>query len=277
MTNKDYPAFSVLMSVYYKEKPEFLEASLFSIKKQTVQPKEIIMVEDGALTENLYSVIDKYSLIFDNRFKIIKLDQNTGLGHALRVGTECVTTEWIARMDTDDIAVPDRFELQLNEILKNPDIAVIGGQIDEFVGTPDNIVGKRNVPLTEKEIYKFAELRNPFNHPTVMINKKKLLEVGGYKTANKLEDYNLWVQFMRNHAHLNNINEVLVHMRSGDSQYRRRGGTKYLISYMKMKNQWRRQGVGNHKTVAISDISMIVNTIMSAKMRKYIYQHILHR
>ena len=208
-----YPSFSVLMSVYNKENAAYFDTSLNSIERQTIQPTEIVLVEDGPLGSGLSAIVQKYKKIWGSRLKVIKIPKNGGLGPALRLGTKYVTTEWIARMDTDDVCVPNRFEIQLKEIKQHPDYAVIGGQIDEFVNKTNNIVGSRTVPLDEDDIYNFIKYRNPFNHPTVMINRKKLLEVGGYQPTDRLEDYNLWVQFVKNNYNVKNLNKVLVHMR----------------------------------------------------------------
>ena len=271
-----YPSFSVLMSVYNKENAAYFDTSLNSIERQTIQPTEIVLVEDGPLGSGLSAIVQKYKKIWGSRLKVIKIPKNGGLGPALRLGTKYVTTEWIARMDTDDVCVPNRFEIQLKEIKQHPDYAVIGGQIDEFVNKTNNIVGSRTVPLDEDDIYNFIKYRNPFNHPTVMINRKKLLEVGGYQPTDRLEDYNLWVQFVKNNYHVKNLNKVLVHMRVNEGLYKRRGGFKYLVNYVRMKNKWRKQGVGNYKSVLFSDMLMTVNVAVPRNVRKILYRKILH-
>lgn len=271
-----YPSFSVLMSVYNKENAAYFDTSLNSIERQTIQPTEIVLVEDGPLGSGLFAIVQKYKKIWGSRLKVIKIPKNGGLGPALRLGTKYVTTEWIARMDTDDVCVPNRFEIQLKEIKQHPDYAVIGGQIDEFVNKTNNIVGSRTVPLDEDDIYNFIKYRNPFNHPTVMINRKKLLEVGGYQPTDRLEDYNLWVQFVKNNYHVKNLNKVLVHMRVNEGLYKRRGGFKYLVNYVRMKNKWRKQGVGNYKSVLFSDMLMTVNVAVPRNVRKILYRKILH-
>lgn len=274
---KKYPDFSVLMSVYYKERPDFFDLALNSINNQTLFPTEIVLVEDGPLTSELEQVIKKYKRIWRDKLKIIKLTKNSGLGVALQEGTKHISTEWIARMDTDDISVPNRFEIQLEEVKKHPNYAIIGGQVDEFVNSTKNIVGNRKVPLDKLDIYNFAKYRNPFNHPTVIINKKKLIEVGGYKDSDRLEDYNLWIQFIKNRESLKNINTVLVHMRVNEGLYKRRGGMQYLRNYMHMKNVWRKQGVGNCRSMLYSDLMMTISNIIPIKMRKMLYQKILHK
>ncbi len=111
--------FSVLLSVYRKEKPEYLKMSLESIRLQTVEPDEIILIEDGVLTKELYLVIEEYLKVLPN-MRVYKFDKNKGLGLALRKGVELSRYELVARMDTDDIAEPERFRIQMDFMENNP-------------------------------------------------------------------------------------------------------------------------------------------------------------
>ena len=132
LKNRNYPHFSVLMSVYNKEKASYLDKALMSVENQTVIPDEIIIVEDGPISIELKKVISKHKKKFGRGFKNVISEKNQGLGAALRLGTKYVSTNWIARMDSDDISVPNRFEIQLKEIIRKPNIAVVGGQVTEF-------------------------------------------------------------------------------------------------------------------------------------------------
>ena len=193
---KKYPSFSVLVSVYKNDKPSYLDKALESIENQSVKPSEIVLVEDGPIPIGLTNVIVKHQDKMGKMFKNIKSKKNQGLGSSLRLGTKYVSTDWIARMDSDDISVSDRFEKQLNEIIKNPKLAIVGGQVKEFAGSESSIVGQRRVPLSYKKIKKFMKWRSPFNHPTLIINKEKLIKVGGYIPYGNLEDYYLWARMI---------------------------------------------------------------------------------
>lgn len=221
--NRNYPHFSVLMSVYKSENPKYLDEALESIEHQTVLPSGIVLVEDGELTDQLESVILKHQDKFGVKLRIIKSAKNQGLGLALRLGTKFVSNDWIARMDSDDISVPDRFEKQLDEIIRRPEIAVIGGQIDEFVGERGKLVGYRKVPTSESMIRQFVKWRSPFNHPSIMIKKSVLERVGGYLPYGNLEDYYLWSRIISQNYHVLNLSEVLVEMRVDKGLYKRRG------------------------------------------------------
>lgn len=277
MSRQKFPNFSVLMSVYKNEKSTYLNASLKSIENQTVVPDEIILVEDGPLTKELYEVIDTHRNMFGKGFKVVVLNKNQGLGNALRIGTKYVSTKWIARMDTDDIAVPNRFELQVKEIEKNPQLAVIGGQVDEFEGSIDNIVGKRTVPCSQVDIYKFIKWRSPFNHPTVMINKTMLEKVGGYENKGKLEDYFLWAKIIAKGYAVRNLPQVLVHMRVDSGMYDRRGELKNLKPILELRNFLNRNHLINPFEKYLGDLLMLSNIIVPSSFRKIVYSNFLHK
>ena len=277
MRNDEFPAFSVLMTVYAKEKPSFLDQALKSIENQTVKPLKIIIVEDGPLPDSLNKVIQRHQLMYENMYQVIKLPENVGRGLASRRGIEEVRTEWVARMDSDDVSVPHRFELQLKAISKHPNVVVVGGVVEEFAGGINNIVGIKKVPLHNDEIINYANYRNPINNPTVMFRKQSLIEIGNYSSLNILEDYDLWVRFISNGYELMNIDSTLVRMRVNEGMYRRRGGVKFLCTYIRMKNKWRSMGVGTYKTTIISDSVMLVNTLLPEGLRKILYQKLLHK
>ena len=271
----EYPSFSVLITVYSKEDPEFLNQAIRSVIKQTVVPNQIIIVEDGELTSELEKVIENHKKSFFNDFTIVKLDKNMGRGIASNAGIEKANNEWIAKMDSDDISKPDRFEIQLKAIQKHPEAVAIGGQVEEFIGTQSNIISKREVPLNPEPIFKFSKYRSPVNNPTVMFKKSVVKKLGGYSNLRFLEDYDLWVKMLTAGFKIVNVPETLVNMRMSDSLYSRRGGFKYLFVYIKLKDKWRRMGIGNYLSVFISDVAMVLNTLIPANIRKLTYKKFL--
>lgn len=219
--------FSVLLSIYYKENPLFFIKSLESIFSQTELPNEVILVEDGRLTDELYAVIDD----FVSRYPIIKvipLSQNMGLGRALNVGLQYCSNDLVARMDTDDIAKPDRFEKQLRVFTENPDIDVCSSWIEEFVDDTDHIVSIKTVPEFHWDILRYAKSRCPINHPAVMFRKSSLQSAGGYPHSMMQEDYYLWIRLLMDGAKFYNIQESLLYFRASAEMYERRGGWRYL-------------------------------------------------
>lgn len=235
--------FTVLMSVYKKEKAEYLQLALDSVINQTLNPDEIVLVQDGELTEELYAVIEKYKQKYPAIFKTYALKQNQGLGKALNFGMDKCSNELIARMDTDDIAEPNRFELQVQEFIKDKDLALCGGQIAEFADNPNEITGYRNVPSTYNEILKFCKKRNPFNHMTVMFKKQAVQSVGGYQHMPYFEDYWLWARLLKAVYKAKNIDAILVKVRAGQDMIARRGGWEYVKCITKFEKALYRIGI----------------------------------
>ena len=192
-----FPPYSVLMSVYYKENPEWLRISIDSMLNQTVFPSEFVLVEDGPLTEELNRVIGKYEKKYKNLFKIIKLEKNQGLGPALKIGVENCSNEYIARMDSDDYSVPERVEKELLIFKKIPELGMVGTNVVEFIDTPQNIISYVILPETNNEIIKFSKKRNPFRHPSIMFKKAAILGAGNYREYYLCEDYDMWLRMIR--------------------------------------------------------------------------------
>ena len=221
--------FSVLLSIYYKERPDFLRQSLDSLFSQTLLPTEVDLVKDGPLTKTLDIIIEEYSKRY-LQLKIVSLSVNQGLGKALNEGLKYCSYDLVVRMDTDDIAKPNRFEKQLKAFNNQSDIDIVSSWIDEFEGDTNHILSIRKLPEYHKEIYKFAKKRNPINHPAVMFRKSSVLAAGGYKHFPLFEDYYLWIRMLMNGAKFYNIQESLLYFRFSPEMFKRRGGWRYVIS-----------------------------------------------
>ncbi|MGL4990795.1 MAG: glycosyltransferase [Sarcina sp.] len=266
--------FSVLMSVYYKESPEFLEAAIESVLNQTVMPSEIVCVKDGKLTPELEEVLDNFDNSYKNMFKFIGFDENQGLGTALKNGVEACSYEIIARMDTDDIAVNNRFEKEL-KMMKEQNLDIVGSNILEFDGDIKNIISERIVPKTLESIKKYAKKRNPFNHMTVMYKKTAVLKAGNYKDFLWFEDYNLWVRMILSGSKMYNIQENLVYARAGINMFERRGGVEYIKREYKMQKAMLDMNfITNIRFVSNVIIRSIVR-IMPNSLRGFVYRVML--
>lgn len=235
---RDNYRFSVLMSLYDKEKPEYLNECLESISHQTLMPDEIVIVLDGPVNINLMTVLDKWIKIIP--IVIYKIERNVGLGNALNFGISKCKNEIIARMDTDDICMPNRFDTQISLMNKYPNLSVLGGAIIEFSSDDEVFGGLKQIPLTHAEIVKYSKYRNPINHMTVVFNKAHILSVGGYRHHPYMEDYNLWLRLLSNNRIFLNISLPLVKARTGRDMIERRKGYKYILSeyeLFKLKRQ----------------------------------------
>lgn len=215
---KKAPKISVLMAVYHKDKAQWLQQAIDSILNQTVKPDEIILVIDGWIGKNLERVIATNSA----KLKLVRLKQNQGLWYALNAGLKEARNELVARMDSDDIATPDRLEKQLRAFTENPDLSVVGAQIAEFMGAADNVVSYRQVPIEHDRIVKFARFRNPLNHPVVMYKKSAVLSIGGYDQLYRTEDYDLWLRLLQAGHRMHNLPDMLLYYRLSDDNMARK-------------------------------------------------------
>ena len=203
--------------------------------KQTLQPQEYVIIKDGLLTKALDACIESFQQQVAVPVKILAFEQNRGLGLALRDGVVACSNEYIARMDTDDIAKPERFAKQIAYLEMHPEIALLGSRITEFstdVEHPDTIT---QLPLVDKEIRQYAKSRNPFRHMTLIYKKSAVLEAGNYRDFLWFEDYDLWVRLMQKGFKVENLPDCLVNVRANDEMFARRGGWKYLKQDLKFQ------------------------------------------
>lgn len=267
--------FSVLLSVYYKEKPDYLRQSLDSIFSQTAQASQVVLVEDGPLTNDLDSIIKEYALKH-SELDLVPLLENKGLGLALAEGIQHCKYELIARMDTDDIARVDRFELQLKEFEKNPNLDICGSHVLEFEGNTGNIVTRRRVPLTDLDCKNYQRRRDAFNHMTVMFKKTAVLAAGNYQHCPLMEDTLLWVNMFKNGATAMNIDDYLVFARIGEGMYERRGGWSYYKKYKQARKRVYDTGYISWWDYKYTLLVQLLVASMPNKMRGWIFRRLLH-
>lgn len=231
---------SVLMSTYYKDDPAHLEEALESLLKQTRPADEVVVVEDGPIPFVLQAAINNYR----DRLPLVtvQLERNSGIGAALHAGLLQCRGELVARMDADDICVPERFEKQLVFLEQHTDVDVVGGAIAEFLEDPSNVTAIRQPPQTGKELRAFAKLRNPMNHMTVMFRKERVLRAGSYQTTPPFEDYHLWILLLMDGCGLWNLQDVLVKARCGNGLQKRRGGLQYVLRETKFVKTMKTMG-----------------------------------
>lgn len=271
--------FSVCTSVYKNDKAEFIKEALDSLLvNQTMKPTKIVLVQDGPVPDELQLVLREYETVYPNMMNVIRLEKNGGLGNALKIGVENAEYDIIARMDSDDIAAPDRFEKQIAYLESHPECDIVGGQITEFIGEPSNIVGRREVPLDNEDIYKYMKSRCAFNHPTVMFRKSAVLSVGNYMDWFWNEDYYLWIRMMMKGCMMANLPDVLVNMRSGLDQYSRRGGKKYFDSEIGIKKLMLDNGLITKSEFLINYIErFIIQLLLPNSVRGWVFRTFARR
>ena len=264
--------FSIVTSVYKNDKPEYVRLALDSmLVSQSAKPSEIVLVQDGPVSYELVRLLLEYKDKYGEIINIIKLEKNGGLGNALRLGIENARYGICARMDSDDICMPNRFEKQLVFLEEHPECDIVGGQITEFIETPSNIVGKREVPCDNESIYNYMRSRCALNHPTVMFRKEAVLDAGNYQDWFWNEDYFMWIRMMERGCVFANLPDVLVNMRSGLDQYGRRGGKKYFDSEIGIKKLMLEKGMITWKEFVINYIQrFIIQLLLPNSIRGWV-------
>lgn len=273
--------FSIAMAVYKNDAPDYLRDALKSVIDQTLKPNEIVIVGDGPISEECKKTIEDMShkakhegidLVF------LPQEENNGLGASLRLAVEHCRYDYIARMDADDLALPYRFEKQMKCFDEDPELSIVGGMITEFEGSPENIMDKRVLPLSDSEIKEFMKSRCGVNHVTVIFKKADLLKAGNYNDEYRQEDYYLWARMIKAGCKFRNIPDIVVNVRSGRDQFARRSGGSYYRDHMEIFKYMRREGIITYPRLVYNGIVRgLVQYVFPNRLRTFTYQHMLRK
>lgn len=269
--------YSILMSVYDKEKPEYLIQSIESMLNQTLKPEQFVIVEDGMLNQELQNVIDGYKNKDQQLFTILPLKENVGLGRALDEGLKVCRNEIIARMDSDDISCPDRCEKEMHLFEQDSSLVIVGCNIDEFWDDPNEIKCSRIVPSDPEEIRKKIGRIQPFNHPTVMYRKSEVLRCGGYGKMRRKQDRDLFSRMINMGCKARNINESLLLFRSNADNYKRRKSWAYCKSTIDVTYVIWKRGHCSLTDLAYVIVGQTALFIMPLPIMKFISDKILRK
>lgn len=266
-----HPPFSALISVYFNDDPKYFYEALNSLVNQTISPDEIVIVNDGKLPSQLNEIQNRFIDSSSISVNIVRLSKNLGLGRALAVGVENCKYDLIARMDSDDISLPNRFELQLKYMMSNPNIDVLGGSINEI---PSELPRVRKAPSGDGRIKAIMKIRNPMNHVTVMMKKQAVMDSGSYLHMPFFEDYFLWFR-MRNKYNFDNLNTILVNVRTGNEMVERRRGLGYISSEINFFKAVKNLGHINSIELLFILLIRLPARLLPTKALKFLYFKLL--
>lgn len=273
--------YSVLMSVYYKEKPQFLKLAVQSMLDQTIAPDEFIIVKDGPLTDELDEIIDDFITEYPSLFTIIYNEKNLGLGPALRKGVEIARNELIARMDSDDYSAPDRCEKQLKIFEYDKNLGMVGCFEAEFIDRINNVISFHKVPENHDEIKKFMRKRCAVLHPTVIFKKNEVIRSGNYQEESIFpvyEDYDLFTRMIFDaNVRCFNVQEPLYYIRTSEDFFERRGGKNYAKTVLRFKRQLLKRGNISLIDFIISGFGQAFVCLLPNKLRKEFYLKFLRK
>lgn len=266
--------FSILQSVYKNDKPDYLDECFLSIFESTIKPKEIVLVKDGPVDDDINKVIDKWKDLL--KISTYQYESNRGLAFALNYGLKFVKTDLVARMDSDDIVCIDRFEKQINFFEKNSNVVLLSGYIDEFDNNPNIIKSKRKIPTEYEEIKKFLKSRNAFNHMAVMFKKSAVIDSGGYQIVPYFEDYDLWIRIVQKGYFVNNLSDTLVKARIGNDMIGRRHGLSYAKHEIYFFKRQLNSGFISRKEYFKLIIFRVPVRLLPKSILKFIYKLLRH-
>ena len=225
--------FSCLIASYFKDDPKQLDEALNSIVTQSLRPEEIIFVEDGPLTSDLYSVLDSFNEKLPIKRVVIK--DNKGLGNALNVGLKVCSYDIVLRMDTDDICHEQRFEKQVRFLIDNPDVSIVGTWVKD-VNEIGDIIAERTFPTSHEDLLRVI-WACPFAHPTVAFRKSAIESIGSYNTdIKRRQDYELWMRAAKHGLKFANIPEFLLYYRFTDDYYMK---NNFQVAFQQAKMGWK--------------------------------------
>lgn len=267
--------FSVLMSVYHKDNPQWLKEAIESVLNNTVKPNEIVVAVDGPIGNDLKNVLHEYERNIPD-FRNVFLPENKGRGEALNKVLPMCKYDLVALMDADDINLPTRFELQLKEFENNPNLTIVGGYIQEFDSQTNEEISIRKVPLEDTQIKRYCKTRSPFNNVTVMFKKEDVLKVGNYQAFYQMEDYYLWIRLVKANFKMKNFSEILVNVRVDTKMFARRGGYKYFKSNKEVLKQMLKMKVINYPYYLFNVlVRFVTQVLMPNNIRSLFYKKVL--
>lgn len=264
-------SFSVLISIYKNENPQWFREALDCVFAQTIQPNEIVLVKDGPLTPELDKVIEDYAKKYPI-FKIVVNEKNLGLGLALQKGLLACSNEIIARMDTDDTMPTYRFEKQLEIMEKGYDVVSCWSRI--FTANMVDVVATKTRPENHVDIVKLAKRRSPVCHAACFLKKTAVLNAGNYQHCNFYEDYYLWARMIMAGAKFYNIQEVLYNVRTTPEQLKRRGGMGYLKKELAVFKSFYKIGFFTLNDLVVNSAIRIVARLTPSFLRGYLFKRI---
>lgn len=233
--------FALLLTVYAGDRWDHLRAAFHSVAvAQTRCPDQIVLVQDGPVSAELEAGLRELRLSSPVEVTFLRLEHNAGLGPALDAGLAASRYDIVARMDADDISMPNRFEVQLALIEQGADL--VGAGLQEFGKDLNDLRGVRTPPVDPTQIARYARLHDPFNHPTVVYRRSAVIAAGGYRDIPLMEDYWLFARMIANGARAVNVAEPLVYYRVGEGAYERRGGVSLLRSELRLQRELLRYG-----------------------------------
>ena len=262
------------MSIYSVTRASDLDRCLNSLYRQTLPASEIVIVRDGPVHSSVERCIQTYEPNLP--FHHLSFPRNRGLGPALHDGLEACRYQLIARVDSDDWSVPERFQKQAQFLHDESRISLVGGWLSERYHVGSDVISfTRRSPVDHVLIRQVAKRRNPINHPTVMFRKSDVLACDSYESCPSFEDYYLWAKMLTQGYLLANLPKILVETEVDSNYFRRRGGMTYVRNEFRLVRKLRQIGFLSPMEASIFLLSRFPIRLAPVLIRQHLYRAFL--
>jgi glycosyltransferase involved in cell wall biosynthesis len=229
------------MPVYAGDDPDFLTRAFESVTvDQQRRPEEVVLVRDGPVPDPIETRLKELIDGSPVPVTVVELPENRGVAIALQSGLAACRFDIVARMDADDVSLPERFAVQVPLVESGLDL--VGSALAEMGKDEDDLRRIRRPPLTHGAIDRSARFSCPFNHPTVVFRRSVVDRAGGYEQLRHLEDYWLWARMLSGGARAANVAQPLLLFRVEAGTYERRGGWRLVGPEIELQRRMRRLG-----------------------------------
>lgn len=270
------PSLSALLTSYHGNDPAHLKVALQSLGAQTRPADEIVIVEDGPVPDPIREVIDAF-VEGNDTARTVALETNQGSGPASQAGLETITSEFVARLDADDAAAPERFAEQLEWFENHPQTDVLGTAVREFEFEPGDGDKVRTLPETHAEIAKYALINSPINNPAVMMRTEAVDKAGGYRGVVRMEDYDLWARMLAGGARFHNLPEPLTYFRVDAAQFARRTSPTTIKSEWAMQRTLISYGLISRPRAVVNLVVRTAYRLLPSGLLTRVYSQLFHR
>ncbi|KFI56830.1 glycosyltransferase [Bifidobacterium choerinum] len=296
------PPFTLLMAVYGGNSLREVERSVQSSTiEQILPPSQIVIVRDGAVPDPVQRYLDTLQSTMSVWFAaehpdepvpqvtIVPLEENRGLAHALNVGLRHCKYDIVARADSDDVSLPNRFATLIPLFVRRSNAAhtsargrrpidVMGSAIREFSDDEDEPGQIRMLPAEGPELERYARMQSPVHHPSVVFRKSTVLAAGGYpEDSGRFEDYMLWERLMLAHAQFLNVPQTLVLYRTNEAAYERRGGGEMFRDELRLQWRFLRDGFTTPWQFLRNVVIRAIYRVIPTSLRKRAYRSMTSR
>lgn len=261
-------SLAVLMSVYRGTEAGELAVCLQSLAVQTRPADEVVVVLDGPVSDAVMGVLEQFPA------RQVPLAENVGLGRALNAGLETIDMEFVARLDSDDAAHPERFARQLDFLATHPDVAAVGTAVREFEQQINDAGPVRALPENPRN---YAKMNSPLNHPSVMFRTEAVRRVGSYQHVPFMEDYDLWARLLADGWELANLPDPLTYLRVNDAQLRRRASGETRRAERTMQRNLVAYGLVSRPRALFNFAARNAYRTLPIGVTKRVYSRLFHR